>query len=68
MVQAYIREITSKGGKARAESLTPSERKKIARAGGKALQASRTPEQRRATALKAARARWAKWREAKEQT
>jgi hypothetical protein len=63
-VDAYIQSITSAGGRARAESLSPAARTKIAKKAGKALQASRSPEERRAAALKAVEARWAQWRAA----
>jgi hypothetical protein len=67
-VDAYIQAITSAGGRARAEALTPAARTKIARKGGKTLQASRSPEERKAAALKAVEARWAKWRAAKKRS
>jgi len=57
-VEQYILRLASIGGKARAEALTPRQRKRIAKQGGKALQAGRTPEERSASARKAARARW----------
>ena len=47
-----------KGGKARAEALTESQRKKIAQKGGKARAKSMTPEERSEASRKAARARW----------
>jgi hypothetical protein len=54
----------TKGGKARAASLTPDERQKSARKagkkGGKARLAKMTPEQRSEVARKAALARWGK--------
>jgi hypothetical protein len=59
-VQAYLSELGQKGGRARAEALSPQQRRKIAQEGGKALQARRSPEERRAAALKAIRARWSK--------
>ena len=67
-VQKYIREITSLGGKARAESLTPAQRKRIARQGGRAAQAKLTPAERSVAARRAVQARWKKWREAKAKT
>ena len=65
MVRQYIQRITSAGGRARAEALTPSQRKRIARKAGRASQAAKTPEQRSASARKAARARWATVRKGK---
>jgi hypothetical protein len=63
VIAEWYAEITSKGGKARAESLTPAQRKRIARKAGRALQATRTPEERKASARKASLARWKAWRE-----
>jgi hypothetical protein len=62
VLEAWYQQLTSLGGKARAASLTPKQRTKIARDAGKALQASRTKEERRAAAKKAIAARWAKYR------
>lgn len=45
------------GGKARARSLTPEQRKEIARKGGEARAKSLTPEQRRKIARKGVRGR-----------
>jgi general stress protein YciG len=61
-VNEYIQRITSMGGKARAEALSPRRRRQISRKGGRKAQALRTPEERSASARKAARARWAKRR------
>jgi hypothetical protein len=65
-VEEWIQNITSKGGTARAEALTPSARKKIASAGGKASAAKLTPAQRSANARRAVLARWAKARAKKK--
>ena len=59
-VEQWIQSVTSKGGTARAKSLTPAARKKIASAGGKASAAKLTPEERSANARRAVLARWAK--------
>jgi hypothetical protein len=64
-VIAYIREMTSKGGRARAEALSPIQRKRIARKGGRAAQAKLSPEQRSEAARRAVQARWKRWRAAR---
>jgi hypothetical protein len=58
-VERYILEMTSKGGHARAASLTPQQRQEIASAGGAATAKGRTPKERSEAARLAARARWA---------
>jgi hypothetical protein len=57
-VIAWLKEFQSQGGKARAERLTPRQKKRIAKLGGRARAAGMTPEERSASARKAARARW----------
>jgi hypothetical protein len=59
-VIAWLKEFQSKGGKARAERLTPRQKKRIAKLGGKARARNMTPEERAASARKAVRARWKK--------
>lgn len=59
-MDAYIQEMTSKGGRARAAKLTPAERQTIARAGGAATAKGRTAKERSAAARRAAVARWKK--------
>ena len=58
-VNAWIRKISSLGGKARAASLTSRQRKMISRKAGRAAQAKLTPEERSRAARHAIRARWA---------
>ena len=65
-MEAYLSKLGKLGGAARAKSLTPRQKKRIAKLGGKALQAGRTAEERSASAKKAARARWAAVRKAKK--
>ena len=62
-VEQWIQEQGRKGGLARAESLTPEARRRIARKGGKARAAKLTAAERSASALKAIKARWAKRKE-----
>jgi hypothetical protein len=50
----------AKGGRARAEALTPGERSRIAKKGATALNESMSPAARKASAKKAAAARWKK--------
>lgn len=52
----------SKGGKARAKSLTASERSNIARKAGKARLEALTPAERKQIASNAAKKRWGKRR------
>ena len=59
-VEEWIQGITSKGGKARAAALTPSERKKIAAAGGVARWADVSATTRSARMRAVIKARWAK--------
>lgn len=49
-----------KGGKARAENLSPERLKEIAKSGGKARSEKLSPERRKEIAKKAIEARWAK--------
>jgi len=65
-VNAWIRKITSLGGKARAAALTPRQRRMISRKAGRAAQAKLTPEERSAAARRSVKARWAAWRKAKK--
>ena len=53
-----VREMGSLGGKARAESTTPRQRKRWAGMGGKARAARHTPEELRAFAKNAGRRPW----------
>ncbi len=55
-------ELGSRGGKARAKSLSAKELSAIGKKGGKARKAALTPEQRREIARKAIRARWARFK------
>jgi len=64
-VEKYIREMASSGGKARAESLTPRQRARIAQKGGRAAQSKLTPEQRSEAARHAITERWKQWRAAR---
>jgi general stress protein YciG len=63
-LQEHMESIASRGGKARAEKLSPKRKSAIARKGGKAGGAARaaslTPEKRAEIARKAAKARWGK--------
>lgn len=56
--QEAARLLGRKGGKARAASTTPEQRKEWSKKGGKAMAAKYTPEERSERASAAARARW----------
>jgi hypothetical protein len=56
----HLRSIASKGGKARAESMTTEDMQAAGKAGGKARAANLTAAQRKKAARRAAVARWGK--------
>lgn len=62
-----VREITSKGGQARADKLSPRRRSAIAKQAAAARNEALTPKQRSKLAQLAARERWRKVKEQKEE-
>lgn len=65
-MEKWITRMTRKGGKARAESLTPERRQEIAAQGGAATAENRTAKERSEAARLAARARWGPAKAAKK--
>lgn len=57
-MEAYLKKVTSTAGKARAASMTPRERQRLAASGGRAVWAGISAEERSRRMQAAIKARW----------